>query len=242
MASRDENERRLTGIVGEALRRWLSKARDAVLRPWRQYQMSPDPEGVFQVQGAWNDEVDTIIGTLSRISMDAWSQASDVPPVSRHSFVMAQLAVTQNLLVRLPDEVYNLIFAELVEGTNAGESTEQLAARVERVLSYTDSERWPSRARTIAQTETTRAYGAATVAAGMEQSRVTGRILQKRWDSRDDSRVRNGHREVDGEVVPIYAPWYVGGVPMLFPGDPSAPPDLVINCRCDVTVLNERGR
>lgn len=242
MASRSENERHLARIVGEALRRWLDKARGAVLRPHRTYQMPPDPSGVFEVQGAWNSEVGTIITTLGHISMDAWSQASDVPPVSRHAFIMAQLAATENLLVRIPDEVYNLIFAELTEGVNAGESVDQLAVRVERILTFSGSERWPARARTIAQTETTRAYGAGTVAAGMEQARVTGRVLQKRWDTEADERVRGSHKQVDGEIVAIWAPWYVNGVPMLFPGDPSAPPELVINCRCDVVLLNERGR
>lgn len=242
MASRDGDERHLTGVVAGALQRWLKRARDVVMRPWDEYKMQPDPSGVFQVQQDWNDEVDTILTNIGRISMNAWSQATDVPPVSRHAFVVSQLAVTQNLLVRIPDEVYRLVFAEITDGTNAGQTVEQIAQRVDRVLSYTGSERWPARARTIAQTETTRAYGAGTVAAGLEQSRVTGRMLQKKWLTAHDERVRIPHRDVNGETVDLGMPFYVDGVPMMFPGDPLAPPDLVINCRCSLMIQNERGQ
>jgi uncharacterized protein with gpF-like domain len=212
------------------------------MKPFRDRSGLPDPDAIFATQPVWDEEVETILTHIGRISMDAWSQAVDVPPVSRHSFVMAQLAMTQNFLVRIPDEVYNLVFAEIVDGTNAGESVPQVAQRVDRVLTYTGSERWPNRARTIAQTETTRAYGAGTLAAGLEQSRVTGRLLRKRWDSRHDTRVREGHREVDGDTLQLGMPFYVDGWPLQFPGDPMGPPETVINCRCKLMILNEGGR
>jgi hypothetical protein len=239
---RDSDEQHLAGVVGQALRRWLAKAKDAVMAPWRQYRTQPDPSRVYRVQSDWVTEMDSILTVIGRITMNAWSQASDVAPVSRHAFVMAQLAQTENFLVRIPDEVANLIFAEITDAVNGGADTDEVAQRVERVLSYTASERWPARARTIAQTETTRAYGAGTLAAGVEQSRLSGRVLQKRWDTRDDSRVRGSHREVDGRVIDVMYPFYVDGWPLMFPGDPSGPPESVINCRCSLTILNERGR
>lgn len=240
--ARDADERHLTEVVGGALRRWLGRARDVVMEPWNRFRMQPDPTAIYSTQGQWNDEVETILTTIGRISMNAWSEATDVPAVSRHSFVMAQLAETQNFLVRIPDEVYNLIFAEITGGVNSGESKEQIAQRVDRVLTYTESERWPNRARVIAQTETTRAYGAGTLAAGLEQSRVTGRLLRKRWDTEHDSRVRSSHREVDGQVRDLGMPFYVDGFPLQFPGDPIGPPETVINCRCDLVIMNEEGR
>jgi len=238
---RREDEENLRGVVGGALRRWLDKARAAVMAPWRQHRIPPDPTAIYSTQGAWQDELDTILTAIGEISLHAWSEATDVPPVSRHAFVLATLGQTENLLVRIPDETYNLVFAELSEGVNAGESLEQLAARVDQVLSYTDSERWPNRAKVIAQTETTRAYGAGTLAAGMEQSRVTGRLLRKRWDTRDDLRVRTPHREVDGETRDLSMPFYMDDFPMMFPGDPIAPADLVCGCRCNLVIVNEEG-
>ena len=241
MARRDDEDR-LTGVVGNALRRWLGRVRGRVMGPWNRYRLQPDPTGVYQEQGSWDTEVDSIMSVIGEIAIRAWSEAVDVPPVSRHSFVMAQLAQTENFLVRIPDEVYELVFAEITDGVNAGEDVDQIAARVDRVLSYTGSERWPNRARTIAQTETTRAYGAGTLAGGMEQSRLTGRLLRKRWVSEGDERVRVSHRQVNGEIRDLGMPFYVDGVALMFPGDPMGPPETVINCRCDLTIVNERGR
>lgn len=242
MPNRSQDEGRLFGVVSSALKRWLARAKESVLRPWRDYRMSPDPTGVYQTQAAWDDEVETIMTVIGQIAQSAWSEATNLPPVSRHAFVMSQLAQTQNLLVRLPDEVYNLIFAELTDATNAGNSVEQTAQRIDRLLTYTDSERWPNRARVIAITETTRAYGAATVAAGMEQARVTGRRLSKRWDSERDQRVRLTHQAADGQVVDLSAPFLVGDFYLMFPGDPMGPADEVINCRCDVVIVEGGGR
>jgi len=241
MPTRDSDERHLFGVVSQALRRWLDKARAAVMAPWHDLKMSPDPVGVYQTQGDWNTEVDSIMTVIGRIAADAHSEVPGLPPVSRHAFVVSQLAQTQNLLVRLPDEVYNLVFGELVDGVNAGDSVEQLAQRIDQLLSYTESERWPNRARVIAITETTRAYNAGTVAQGLEQSRLTGKRLSKRWDTERDRRVRSSHRAADGQVVDLTSVFMVGGFPLAFPGDPIGPPEEVINCRCDVVIV-EGGR
>lgn len=234
--SRREDEEHLTGVVSGALRGWLAKARAAVMKG-----PQPDPNAVYGLQGAWNSEVDTILSVIGQIGMGAWSEATDVPPVSRHAFIVAYLSDVESLLVRLPDEVANLIFAEITDGVNAGESRDQIAARIDKVLSFTGSERWPHRARVIAQTETTRARAAGTMAAGVEMGRVTGRQLTKTWDAKDDDRVRVAHHGVDGTTVPVGSVFYVGGYPMLFPGDPSAPADQVINCRCSLRIGDGNG-
>ena len=242
MADRNGDEDRVYGVVFGALKRFVDAAREKVMAPFRSWHGNPDPTGVYQVQSTWTDEIDTILTVLGQIAMGAWSEATDVPPVSRHAFVMSQLAQTQNFLVGIPDEVYNLVFAELTDGINAGESIDQLGQRVDGVLETTGSERWQNRARNIAVTETTRAYGAGTLAAGLEQSRVTGRLLRKRWDTEHDRRVRASHRQVDGTVTGLSQPFNVGGFPLLFPGDPMGPADEVCGCRCDLTIVNEGGR
>jgi uncharacterized protein with gpF-like domain len=242
MPSREQDERHLAGVVGGALSRWLQQARAVVMAPFRRFRMQPDATAVFRVQAAWDQEVETIMTTIGQIAMGAWSEATDVPPVSRHAFLMSQLAQTENFLVRIPDEVYNLVFAEITDAVNEGSDSERVAERVDRVLEYSGSERWPNRARVIAQTEVTRAYGAGTLAAGLEQSRVTGRVLQKRWDTEHDMRVRASHRAVDGQVQALFMPYYVDGFPIQYPGDPMGPPETVINCRCDLVIMDERGR
>lgn len=242
MASRNQNEDHLFVIVFKALTKFLARAQERVMAPFKSWGGNPDPTGVYMAQSTWTDEIDTILTTIGQIALDAWSQASDVPPVSRHAFVVSQLAQTRNFLARIPDEVYNLVFAEITDGVNGGESIDQIARRVDNVLATTGSERWRNRARNIAITETTRAYGAGTLAAGLEQSRATGRLLRKRWDTEHDARVRASHRAVDGETADLSMPFNVGGFPLLFPGDPMGPADEVVGCRCDLTIINEEGR
>lgn len=60
----------------------------------------------------------------------------------------------------------------------------------------------------------------------------TGRTLYKTWRSMDDDRVRLSHRSLDGTKVPVSEAFVVNGMPIRFPRDPLAPPDMTINCRC----------
>lgn len=232
--SRSSDEQSLLGVVTSTLKSWLTKAKEAVMRPWNDYGGMPDPTGVYRVP--W--ETDTILTELGKISLHAWSQATDVPPVSRHAFVMSSLAQTENFLVRIPDEVADLIFAAITDTINGGGDTQAVANAVDKVLTWTGSEYWPHRARVIAITETTRAYGAGTLAAGMEQSRVTGKLLQKRWLHETDARVRPSHRAVSKDPIPLTAMFRVGADLMLYPGDPMASVDEVAGCRCDLEIVD----
>jgi hypothetical protein len=232
--SRISDEQGLLGVVTSTLKSWLSKVREQVMKPWNDYGGSPDPTGVYRVP--W--ETETILTELGKISMSAWSQATDVPPVSRHAFVMSQLAQTQNFLVRIPDETADLVFAAITDTVNAGGDTQAVAKAVDGVLTWTNSEYWPHRARVIAVTETTRAYGAGTLAAGMEQSRVTGKLLRKRWLDEADSRVRATHRAVTRDPIPLTAMFRVGSDLMLYPADPMATVDEVAGCRCDLEIVD----
>ena len=56
--------------------------------------------------------------------------------------------------------------------------------------------------------------------------------LKRRWIATLDDRTRHEHRELHGQVVEIDEPFVVDGEEIMFPGDPSAEPSLVYNCRC----------
>jgi hypothetical protein len=58
-------------------------------------------------------------------------------------------------------------------------------------------------------------------------------LKYKIWISRGDARVRKLHRELHGGTVPLDAPFVEWGPQRLdFPGDPRAPLDAIVNCRC----------
>ena len=82
----------------------------------------------------------------------------------------------------------------------------------------------------IARTE---AHGAANFGADVA-ARETGLNLRKEWVSAEDERTRETHAAADGQIVGMDDAFDVGGVSMMFPGDPSAPVEEVANCRCSV--------
>ena len=56
---------------------------------------------------------------------------------------------------------------------------------------------------------------------------------RKIWNTMLDNRVREAHRRMEGQWKPLGKPFKApGGIPIRFPGDPLAPLDLIIGCRC----------
>lgn len=239
----DGEENRISALVLQALARWLRRVLDAVLTAFRRFGIGPDPTAVYSTVPEWNDEVERIIPELLPSARIGWEEIlpdSDSSLVSTDSYIQASLAQSRNLLVRIPEEVYHLIFAEITDGVNDGEGVRDIAARVERILDATGSERWPNRATTIAVTEVNRAANAGAYAAALQAERDEGVQMTKRWLDSDDNRVRPEHREADGQEVPLGQPFIVGGFPLMMPGDPTAPPHLVVWCRCSMQIRERR--
>lgn len=64
-----------------------------------------------------------------------------------------------------------------------------------------------------------------------------GRIRYKRWVTIHDDRVRPSHVAVDGQARPLDGTFLVGGHALRYPGDPLAPPEERINCRCAIVAV-----
>jgi hypothetical protein len=112
--------------------------------------------------------------------------------------------------------------------------------RIQRMVGRYRDRAQRLRAETIARTESIRAANAGNHLLWEQQideGRVTRDRLRRKWVYTADSKVRHEHR-----TIPSLNP---GGVsqgepfqselgPILFPGDPAAPPANTINCRCTV--------
>ena len=61
----------------------------------------------------------------------------------------------------------------------------------------------------------------------------------KEWLATGDKRTRDDHANASGQVRPINEPFDVAGIPMQYPGDKSAPPEQICNCRCTVLPVLE---
>lgn len=218
-----------TKVFG-ALGRWLAKVRDAVLGPSGQ----PDPSAVLGRRSEWNREVENLMPSLEEIAAAGWREGSGRPFVDTSTFILSDLARARNFLRNVANEVYALLVAEMIDGQQAGEGVDELRTRIERVLDVTGTNRWANRAQTIAQTESNRAWNAGVYASALYYEPATGAGWTKVWVTRDDGRERASHRRADGQEVPLRDYFQVGGVPMRYPGDPAAPADEVVNCRCSL--------
>ena len=56
--------------------------------------------------------------------------------------------------------------------------------------------------------------------------------IRQTWLATLDMRTRHEHRVLDGQTVDVDEPFKVEGYEIMYPGDPSAEPEMVYNCRC----------
>lgn len=212
------------------------------MAPWRQYRATPNPTAIASTVPLWKAQVDRILPALTPAQREGWAAAhlpGDFEP--NDPFIKANLALTYNLLVRIPDEVHAMVVSAILEGTQRAESTEQIANRVDDILTFTGSENWENRAKVIAQTETNRHFNGSMLAHGLLREQAGESSLMKRWDTVMDNKERREHRDVNNDVRPLNQPFIVGKEPLLFPGDPTGSPWNVINCRCSLR-LEKAGR
>jgi uncharacterized protein with gpF-like domain len=118
------------------------------------------------------------------------------------------------------------------------------AARGESVLSNDQIDNMVSRyaarylkyrSETIARTESIRALNAGNLQL-WNQAAASGKVdaqtVTRKWITAGDDRVRDSHAALDGAEVGLNEPFDSDQGPIMYPGDPSAPASMTINCRC----------
>lgn len=95
------------------------------------------------------------------------------------------------------------------------------------------------RSEVIARTEALRAVNEANneaFAQAVENGELQRNEIERKWDSSLDDRVRDSHSDMHGQTVGIGEPFISGlGNALMYPGDPGAPAEDIIQCRCVVT-------
>lgn len=93
-----------------------------------------------------------------------------------------------------------------------------------------------ARADTIARTEALTGYSQArdeSLRQMMQQTRLNSDRVLRVWHATHDDRVRDWHLSMEGQRASVDEPFIDGlGNAVMYPGDPSAPPETRINCRC----------
>lgn len=126
---------------------------------------------------------------------------------------------------QITDTSKELLRAEIAAGVQLGEGQDKIAARLAGL-----ADEWAGfRAHTIARTEVGAAFGAAHHESAL-QIQDLGVEMEKQWIATQDSRTRDEHAAMDGEIAPIDEPFSNGA--------DSAPSG--VNCRC-VTIYRPKG-
>ena len=99
-------------------------------------------------------------------------------------------------------------------------------------------------AKAAARTAATRLHSETAMSMVSAIEEATGQKHSLMWISRGDPKVREMHRELHGRVRPVGTPFrtWNGGQELRFPGDPKAPLDATINCRCIPLLIPSRDR
>lgn len=204
---------------------WLRQL-DAQVMPAVRAVFDQTAEHVHQQIQAAVDANPTLYGTPE---FDLPGEVVEPPPVPEIPDVTAEqlMAAARNRLVGIGDTLWADIRQQIVEGIGVGESIEQLAKRIEATAGVAEP-----RARTIARTEVVSTSNGAAIA----QARSAGVPMTKSWLDTHDTRTRPTHKEAGRtqQRIPLDQPFEVGGFQLDFPGDPSGPPQEVINERCAI--------
>lgn len=219
-----------------AARTWAQSATARVMAPWRQSRSTPDPSAVTNLADEWvsllNSHVAPPITVQLRSAYETINGQPAPDSFDRSAYVRQYLQAAVNRMSGTPDQVYREITTQLTDGLEAGESPDQLAARVQGVLDVTGNAWWENRAATVGRTEAGAALNAGSLSGAAVLQDSTGRPLIKVWRADRDDRTRDAHWFADGQEQPLTAPFVVGGEALMYPLDPAGSAGNVINCRC----------
>ena len=169
---------------------------------------------------------DGFVGTMFDL------QGQGIPlcfPMDQEAMVRAvQLdsKISQGLYSRLGEDVAMLkkkITAQVSRGIATGMTFQQVA---QQLAGYTNI--GFNNAVRISRTEGHRIQVQSAMDA-CHKAKEKGADVVKQWDAALDSRTRESHQMVDGEIRELDKPFSNG---LMFPGDPSGGAAEVVNCRC----------
>jgi len=137
--------------------------------------------------------------------------------------VLRFLQERENFVGGVSDDVHREIMQTIEQSIADGDGFDEMAAKIRGRFNALGAER----AQRIAVTETGVAYGR-----NRHEAMQRAGIAWKQWLSSQDDNVRPDHVEAHRQIVPIDAPFKIGGEMMQHPCEAGASAKQVINCRC----------
>lgn len=189
---------------------------------------------IFVETTAFPFVVDSMTESAGLIAQQMSSATGMVIEPITNEFATEYLQSALKRMVNVGQGLWEDIRKELVAGSEAGESINQIAGRLTQFPSVS-----AYRARMVARTEVISSLNAGSYIQMLEYD--LGPDVTKQWIATEDPRTRISHRHADNQSVNLTEHFTVdiyrddvktGDEEMEFPGDPTATPGNVINCRC----------
>jgi HK97 family phage portal protein len=209
------------------LRRFIFEQRKEVLKNLNLYFNKDITDDIFDAEQETKKLIKFIVPLYElAVKIGAEAVAGDLGVID---FVFepldpSYLGPIELKLKTIPASIVNTIQGQLrktiTAGIGNGEGVIELATRVKAEYNMV-----ASRAITIARTES-----ASSISAGRFAEMKKREIEEHRWVTAGDEAVRLSHQVLDGEVAIVGHTF--GTSQLKHPGDMSAPPGEVINCRC----------
>lgn len=120
----------------------------------------------------------------------------------------------------------------ITQGIIQGESIDKIARRIGKQTGETSMTAMLRNAHTMH----TGAQNAGRIE-GLHQAQKLGINVRKQWMATLDHHTRDAHADLDGQVQDVDAPFKSSLGNIMFPGDPTAAPGNVYNCRCTLVYV-----
>jgi len=167
------------------------------------------------------------------LSGDELTEAAE--QAKRIAWLKGKLVISTHKITGINRTTQNMVANQLRKGLEAGESLNELTARIKTTLGSNRA-----RALGIARTQTASAVGTGRHA-GMQAAGVE----LKAWITSGDTEVRDAHVAAGqkyAEGIPLGQPFEVGGELLMYPGDPAGSAANIINCRCVEIARKAEGK
>lgn len=186
---------------------------------------------VFDID-VWNkqmrDDVRPLVKSIVEDAMKTANERTGMPMDSSEEEVDQYVDEQMARMEKSNDSTKDEIAAAIIVATAMMKDNEEDGhVLLKAAIIATFAHLLAKRKRTIAEHEAQTAYNA-----GMWYGGKQAGAVGKRWVTRKDSKVRSEHRLLEGDRIPLADGFKVGQYELRFPGDPSAPAHLTINCRC----------
>ncbi len=219
VASPEAEEAARSGVMNPLLRNWLDDALSNFVEDWRSLFLATTLTGA---EAGWVLLQQEIVGALAFKQYE--QKAAEF---ARHH---AGERVTD---IHMTTE--GALRETIAKGIETGSAISEISNAVGEIY-----DGWKGhRAEAIALTETSTSISWGRFQAAVATRRRLGSDIRRSWISVHDGRTRPTHEAADGDPsnhdITLDQFYNVGGHHLAHPGDPNAPPEEIVRCRCTET-------